>query len=117
MSGSDGNGAPGQLAAPPRLPRDEGGPAFAEPWHAQAFAMAVSLSQQGYFTWKEWAATLAEELKAAADRGEPDDGSRYYEHWLATLERLVQAKRLTDRAELLERTERVAGADGHTPDR
>src|SRR5262245_48654897 len=88
----------------PRLPRDEGGPAFAEPWQAQAFAMAVSLSQQGYFTWKEWATTLADELKAAADRGEPDDGSRYYEHWLAALERLVSAKRLTNPSELHERT-------------
>ena len=75
--------------------------------------MAVSLSQQGYFTWGEWAATLAEQLKAAADRGEPDDGSRYYEHWLATLERLVNEKRLTSPAELRERTERCD--DGGPP--
>ena len=47
-----------------RLPRDEGGPVFNEPWEAQAFALAVKLSEQGYFTWKEWAAALAEELKA-----------------------------------------------------
>ena len=83
---------PESLAALPRLPRDEGGPVFAEPWQAQAFALAVRLSEQGHFTWKEWAAALADELKAAADRGEPDDGSRYYEHWLAALERLVAAK-------------------------
>ena len=70
---------------------------FAEPWEAQAFALAVKLSEQGYFTWKEWAAELAAELKAAADRGEPDDGTHYYEHWLATLERLVTNKGLTDR--------------------
>jgi nitrile hydratase accessory protein len=65
-------------------------------------------SQQGYFTWKEWAATLSDELKAAADRGEPDDGSRYYEHWLSTLERLVRTKQLTNSAELLERQEQLA---------
>src|SRR6185436_16311734 len=53
----------------PRLPRDEGGPVFAEPWQAQAFALAVKLSEQGYFTWKEWAAGLAEESQAAARRG------------------------------------------------
>lgn len=88
---------------------------FAEPWHAQAFAMAVSLSQQGYFTWKEWAATLAEELKAATDRGEPDDGSRYYEHWLATLERLVNRKQLANSEELLMRKEAWADAYAHTP--
>ena len=56
----------------PRLPRDAEGPVFAEPWQAQAFALAVKLSEQGYFTWKEWAAALANELKSAADRGEPD---------------------------------------------
>src|SRR5712691_11976264 len=87
-----------ELAALPRLPRDDGGPVFAEPWQAQAFAMAVKLSERGHFTWKEWAAALADELKAAADRGEPDDGSRYYEYWLAGLERLVTAKGLTDPA-------------------
>src|ERR1700704_286957 len=65
-----------------RLPRDNGGPVFAEPWEAQAFALAVKLSEQGHFTWKEWASALADELKAAADRGESDDGSRYYHHWL-----------------------------------
>ena len=79
----------------PRLPRDEGGPVFAEPWQAQAFALAVKLSEQGHFTWKEWAASLAEELQAAARRGEPDDGSRYYEHWLAALERLVTDRKST----------------------
>jgi nitrile hydratase accessory protein len=104
-----------QLSELPRLPRDEGGPLFAEPWQAQAFALAVRLSEQGHFTWKEWAAMLAGELKAAADRGEPDDGSRYYEHWLAALERLVSAKRLTDPAELLKRKDEWADAYRHTP--
>ena len=68
-----------RFASLPSLPRDEGGPVFAEPWQAQAFALAVELSAQGHFTWKEWAAALADELRAAADRGEPDDGSHYYE--------------------------------------
>jgi nitrile hydratase accessory protein len=104
-----------RLAALPRLPRDEGGPVFAEPWQAQAFALAVRLSEQGHFTWKEWAAALAEELKAAVDRGEPDDGSRYYEHWLAALERLVTAKGLSNRGEMLDRKEAWADAYRHTP--
>jgi len=104
-----------KLAALPQLPRDEGGPVFAEPWQAQAFALAVKLSEQGYFTWKEWAATLAEEIKAAADRGESDDGSRYYQFWLAALERLVTAKGLSDPAALLARKEAWADAYRHTP--
>lgn len=106
---------PDRLAALPRLPRDEGGPVFAEPWEAQAFALAVKLSEQGHFTWKEWAATLAGELKSAADRGEPDDGSRYYHYWLAALERLVTAKGLADTEALAERKEAWAEAYRRTP--
>src|SRR5262249_47068240 len=98
-----------------RMPRDEGGPVFAEPWQAQAFALALKLSAQGHFTWKEWAAALAAELKAAADRGEPDDGSRYYHHWLAALEGLVAAKHLSDPAGIMARKDAWAEADRRTP--
>ena len=115
MSAPDPASDPERLSALPRLPRDEGGPSFAEPWQAQAFALAVKLSEAGHFTWKEWAAALADELKAASDRGEPDDGSHYYDHWVAALERLVAAKGLTDPAALLERKEAWADAYRHTP--
>ena len=74
------------------LPRDEEGPVFREPWEAQAFAMALALHGRGLFTWTEWAATLADEIKRAQASGDPDHGETYYRHWLATLERLVSAK-------------------------
>ena len=115
MSQPKSGGQAEWLTALPRLPRDTGGPVFAEPWEAQAFALAVKLSEQGHFTWKEWAAALADELKAAADRGEPDDGSRYYHHWLAALEWLVIAKGLTGREAMRERKEAWAEAYRHTP--
>jgi hypothetical protein len=35
---------PETVSAMTSLPRDEGGPVFAEPWQAQAFALAVRLS-------------------------------------------------------------------------
>jgi nitrile hydratase accessory protein len=111
----DPNPSPETLAALPPLPRDAEGPVFAEPWQAQAFALAVKFSEQGYFTWKEWAAALAAQLKSAADCGEPDDGSRYYEHWLAALERLVTEKGLSDPAAMLARKEAWADAYRHTP--
>jgi nitrile hydratase accessory protein len=103
------------LAALPPSPGDAEGRVFAEPWQAQAFALAVKLSESGYFTWKEWAAALADELRSAGDRGEPDDGSRYYEYWLAALERLVSAKGLCDRAAMLARKQAWADAYRHTP--
>ena len=103
------------FAALPKLPRDAGGPVFAEPWQAQAFALAVKLSEQGHFTWKEWASALADEIKAAANRGEPDDGSRYYHNWLSALERLVTEKGLTNASALLARKEEWVDAYRHTP--
>ena len=115
MSTPDLKPDPEKLACLPALPRDESGPVFAEPWQAQAFAMAVRLSTEGHFTWKEWAAALADELKSVAIRGEVDDGSRYYEHWLAALERLVIAKGLSSRTALDERKDAWADAYRHTP--
>jgi nitrile hydratase accessory protein len=99
----------------PSLPRDAEGPTFAEPWQAQAFALAVTLSEKGHFTWKEWAAALAAELRAVADRGESDDGSRYYEHWLAALERLVVEKGLATTGVLRARKESWSAAYAATP--
>jgi nitrile hydratase accessory protein len=94
---------------------DQDGPVFAEPWQAQAFALAVKLSEDGHFTWKEWTTALADQLQAAAKRGEPDDGTRYYEHWLAALERLVTAKGLADPGALQLRKEAWAAAYRTTP--
>src|SRR5215470_9836469 len=63
---------------------------------------------------KEWSTALADELKVAASRGEPDDGSHYYEHWLAALERLVATKGLSDPGAMLARKEAWADAYRHT---
>ena len=76
----------------PSIPRDSDGPVFREPWEAQAFAMALALHKRGVFTWPEWAATLAAEIKRAQAAGDPDTGETYYRHWLAALETLVANK-------------------------
>ena len=115
MSQPDTNDAAERFAASPLLPRDEEGPVFAEPWQAQAFALAVRLSAEGHFTWTEWTTALGEQLRAAVGRGEPDDGSRYFEHWLAALESLVAEKQLTDLTALRERKAAWADAYRHTP--
>ena len=79
-------------AVVPGIPRDADGPVFREPWEAQAFAMALALHARGLFTWSEWAAALADEIKRAQASGDPDTGETYYRHWLASLERLIAAK-------------------------
>jgi len=86
--------------AVPGVPRDADGPVFREPWEAQVFAMTLALHERGVFTWKEWAAALADEIKRAQAAGDPDTGETYYHHWLNTLERIVAAKGLTDAQQL-----------------
>src|ERR1700746_2695226 len=86
----------------PAIPRDEGGPVFREPWEAQAFALVVALNEKGLFTWSEWAAALAAEIKRAQAAGDPDLGNTYYRHWLAALERILAAKGVASAA-ILER--------------
>jgi nitrile hydratase accessory protein len=100
----------------PTLPRGDGDPVFREAWEAQAFAMTVALHQSGLFTWPEWAATLAAEIRRAQEAGDPDTGETYYAHWLAALERIVAEKGATSAAELQRRAaawDRAARATAH----
>jgi nitrile hydratase accessory protein len=77
--------------------------------------MAVKLHERGVFTWSEWAAALAQELREAAARGEPDDGTRYYEHWLAALEKLVAQRAIVTGTELERRVAAWDAAARATP--
>ena len=110
-----GGGAAQSLAEIPAIPRDAEGPVFRAPWEAQAFALAVKLHERGHFTWKEWAERLAVEIAAARERGETDDGSRYYEFWLGALEKIVADKRLVLADELAIRRDEWAAAAAETP--
>ena len=103
------------LASLPAIPRDDGGPVFRAPWEAQAFAMAVLLNERGLFTWPEWSARLADEIAAAKERGESDDGRRYYRHWLAALEALLAEKGFVPDAERQERYDAWVEAARTTP--
>lgn len=95
---------------------EDGAPVFREPWEAQAFALTLALHERGLFTWNEWAAALSGEIRQAQANGDPDDGSTYYSHWLAALERLAAANGITSKAALAERRaawDRAAHATPH----
>ena len=112
---AEGGSAAAALALP-GIPRDDAGPVFRAPWEAQAFGMTLALYERGCFTWREWAQSLAEEIAAARARGERDDGSRYYEHWLVALEKLAVDRGLTSAGELVQRKaawDRAARATPH----
>jgi nitrile hydratase accessory protein len=86
------------------IPRgDDGAPVFREPWEAQAFAMTLALYERGLFTWTEWAAALSAAIKQAQGAGDCDDGSTYYQHWLAAIEQLIRDKGVTTEQALAER--------------
>ena len=99
----------------PGIPRDADGPVFRAPWEAQAFGLALTLHAHGFFTWREWTEALTAEIKAAAARGEVDDGTRYYEFWLAALEKLAAGKGLVDAAEMVRRKSEWDAAARATP--
>ena len=80
------------LRSLPASPAADGAPAFAEPWMAQAFALALQLHERGLFSWPEWAAALSARIARAQAAGDADLGDTYYRHWLAALEDLVVAK-------------------------
>jgi nitrile hydratase accessory protein len=99
----------------PLLPVDGDGPVFAEPWQAEAFALALSLHQAECFSWSEWAETLAAEIAAAQDAGDADLGDTYYLHWLNALERLCLEKTGLTPAALAGRKARWRRAYLNTP--
>jgi nitrile hydratase accessory protein len=102
-------------AAVPGIPCGADGPVFREPWEAQAFAMALALHERGLFSWPEWAAVLAEEIKRAQAAGDPDTGETYYRHWLAALERLVAEKGAADPKALARTSDAWKHAARRTP--
>ncbi|MDN5914392.1 MAG: nitrile hydratase accessory protein [Pseudonocardia sp.] len=81
---------------------------FAQPWHAQAFALAVTLHEQGRFAWPEFSDELA-----ATVRADPD--GEYYRSWLTALERVVVAHGLMTAEDLVEREDAWHRAARATP--
>lgn len=90
------------IAAAPPGPQEA---VFAEPWEARAFALAVTLSQAGRFSWDEFRDRLIAEI-ARADAASA--GAGYYECWLAALEGVVRGKALLNGAEIEERAAAIA---------
>jgi nitrile hydratase len=138
------------LAVPKRqagaaLPRDEAEAVFAEPWQAHAFAVVMSLYQDGHYSWAEWDDYLGYHIQApghfggatpedadAAGTGEAEadpsrtnyspflaacerDGARFYHLWLAAAEHLLDARGLVSEAELGERVAAFEKAERQGP--
>ncbi|SMX43332.1 nitrile hydratase accessory protein [Maliponia aquimaris] len=77
-------------------------PAFAAPWHAEAFALAVALEARGCFTWAEWTEVLGAVLAEHGQARDLDGGDDYFLAWVTALERILAAKGLAEGAALAE---------------
>lgn len=76
------------------LPRKSGELVFHDDWERRAFALAVSLAEQGLFEWQEFQRQLIAAV-GEAEHGDAQHPNRgYYESWLVSLERLLERKRL-----------------------
>ena len=93
------------------MPRTAAGPVFEEPWQAQAFALVLGLHARGLFTWQAWTQSLAAELRAHPH----DDGTQYYERWLAALEKLLSELGIVETTRLTARIQAFREAYERTP--
>ncbi len=64
-------------------------PAFAAPWHARAFALAVAQNEEGRFSWSGWTARFAKTLRHNGLPRSLGGGDDYFLAWLETLESIL----------------------------
>lgn len=95
--------------------RDDDGPIFEEPWHAQVLALAFDLAERNVFSPAQWSDTLGTRLGVAAAQGKPDSQQTYYEAALAALEQLVAADGTVTDAILADRVDAWRRAYLNTP--
>ena len=89
--------------------------AFAEPWQARAFAIAILASRQGCFTWSEWTYELARELRGTSEQGPAPRERSYFDCWLSALASLLVGKGAVDQSELSDRKRAWEQAYRRTP--
>ena len=71
------------------LPRKSGEMVFHNDWERRAFAIAVSLAEQGYYQWPQFQKQLIDAI-VEAESDDPQHPSRgYYESWLVSLEKIL----------------------------
>ncbi len=71
---------------------------FAEPWQAELFALTVTLSEAGQFTWVTWTEAFGATLRRHGAARDLDGGDDYYAAWLETLEGLLDAAGLAPKS-------------------
>jgi len=88
---------------------------FAEPWQAEAFALATALVEAGVVSRTDWAQALGAEIRRDPALPGEEAGAAYWRQWLAALDRLLAERGLVAPAEAAERTDAWRDAYLRTP--
>jgi nitrile hydratase accessory protein len=83
-----------EMAGTYALPRKSGEMVFHDEWERRAFAIAVSLAEQGQFEWSEFQQQLIASIAEAEQGDSQNPGRGYYESWLVSLETVLRKKQL-----------------------
>jgi nitrile hydratase accessory protein len=69
---------------------DQAAPQFDHEWQRRAFGLALALSEFGHYDWEDFQQKLIQSIGNWEDAPEGERGEwRYYDHWVAALERVV----------------------------
>lgn len=108
------------------LPRQNGELVFDEPWESRAFGLAVALTELGAYPWEDFRTGLIDEIEqwehghrpagSPSAPAERDGEWSYYQHWLASLERVLLERGLVSVEEIEERERTLATLDDHDHD-
>ena len=83
-----------EMARSHALPRKSGELVFHDEWERRAFAIAVSLAEQGRCDWSEFQQQLIKAIAEAEGNDAQNPSRGYYESWLIALEALLREKEL-----------------------
>jgi nitrile hydratase accessory protein len=97
------------------LPADLPGPTFAEPWQADAFALAIALNRKQAFGWSDWVGTFSQQPAPESDPSDQSIEREYYLRWLSALETLAVEQGLVSAEEMDRRVEEWRRAYLRTP--
>ncbi|MEO8315822.1 MAG: nitrile hydratase accessory protein [Pseudomonadota bacterium] len=84
-----------QMDGTQALPRKSGELVFHDEWERRAFAMAVSLAEQGLFEWRDFQRELIKAVAKAEGAVHLVPSRSYYESWLAALEAVLSERQLS----------------------
>ena len=97
------------------LPQEHQGPAFDQPWQAEAFSILVALNEAGHFPWKDWVQLFSRVIKSAPALPGETANDAYYRQWAVALEEMAIGLGAVGKEEIAAREQEWRRAYLNTP--